>query len=154
MDVKLINPFISATINVLETMAFVGATSGKPYLKKDNVAVGDVSGILALKGVADGTICVSFEEQCILKIVSTMSGETIKKLNSDEIVDAVGKLTNMIAGKARQELKQDGKVFKEANPSVIVGKNHTIADFPDSPKIAIPFHTVHGDFTIEVCFER
>lgn len=152
MDVRLINPFINATINVLETMAFVGASSGKPYLKKDNVAVGDVSGVLGLKGVADGTICVSFEERCILKIVSNMSGKTIKKLNSDEIVDTVGKLTNMIAGQARRELEKDGKIFKEASPSVIVGKNHTIAGFPDSPKIAIPFNTVHGDFTIEVCF--
>ena len=44
MDVTLINPFINATINVLETMAFVKVTAGKPYLKKDNIAVGDVTG--------------------------------------------------------------------------------------------------------------
>ena len=35
MDVKLINPFINATLNVLQTMAFVKCQAGKPYLKKD-----------------------------------------------------------------------------------------------------------------------
>jgi len=38
MDVKLINPFINATANVLETMAFVKPEAGRPYLKKDDVA--------------------------------------------------------------------------------------------------------------------
>ncbi|RZB35766.1 MAG: hypothetical protein SRB2_02816 [Desulfobacteraceae bacterium Eth-SRB2] len=42
---RIINPFINATLNVLETMAFVKSEAGKPYLKKDNVARGDVSGI-------------------------------------------------------------------------------------------------------------
>ena len=44
MDVTLINPFINATINVLETMAFITVTAGKPYVKKANVAVGAVTG--------------------------------------------------------------------------------------------------------------
>jgi len=35
MDVKLINPFLTATLTVLETMAFIKAEAGKPYLKKD-----------------------------------------------------------------------------------------------------------------------
>ena len=34
MDASIINPFISATINVIETMAFLKAKAGKPFLKK------------------------------------------------------------------------------------------------------------------------
>lgn len=153
MDVRLINPFINATINVLETMAFVTVNAGKPYLKKDNVAVGDVTGVLGLTGVANGTISVTFEETCILTIVSNMFGETMNSLNS-EIADAVGELTNMISGQARRELEESGKQFKAAIPSVITGKDHSIIHYTEGPKIAIPFNTDHGDFTIEVCFER
>ena len=153
MDVKLINPFINATINVLETMAFVTVEAGKPYLKKDNVAVGDVSGIIGLTGVANGTIAVTFEEKCILTIVSNMFGEAMTSLN-EEIADAVGELTNMISGQARRELEEMGKIFKAAIPSVITGHNHSIRHYTNGPKIAIPFHTDGGDFTIEVCFER
>jgi chemotaxis protein CheX len=153
MNVKLINPFINATINVLETMAFVTVNAGKPYLKKDNVAVGDVTGVLGLTGIANGTISVTFEEKCILTVVSNMFGETMTELNN-EIADAVGELTNMISGQARRELEEVGKVFKAAIPSVITGRNHSIKHYTDGPKIAIPFSTQTGDFTIEVCFER
>ncbi|MCP3875443.1 MAG: chemotaxis protein CheX [Desulfobacteraceae bacterium] len=152
MDVKLVNPFINATINVLETMAFMNVNAGKPYLKMDSMAVGDVSGLLGLTGIANGTIAVTFEEKCILTIVSNMFGETMSELN-DEIGDAVGELTNMISGQARRELEGMGKVFKAAIPSVITGKNHSIVHYSEGPKIAIPFNTDDGDFTIEVCFE-
>ena len=153
MDVRLVNPFINATINVLETMAFVTVTAGKPYLKKDNVAVGDVSGVMGLTGVANGTISVTFETACILSIVSNMFGEKMSELNN-EIADAVGELTNMISGQARRELEESGKHFKAAIPSVITGQNHSIIHYTEGPKIAIPFNTESGDFTIEVCFER
>ncbi len=153
MDVKLVNPFIDATINVLETMAFMTVIAGEPYLKTDNVAKGDVSGILGLTGVANGTIAVTFEAKCILAVVSNMFGETMSELNN-EIADAVGELTNMISGQARRELGEMGKVFKAAIPSVIIGKNHSVIHFTNGPKIAIPFNTDNGDFTIEVCFER
>ncbi|MBU0969766.1 MAG: chemotaxis protein CheX [Proteobacteria bacterium] len=153
MDVKLVNPFINATINVLETMAFVKVDAGRPYVKTDNLAVGDVTGVLGLTGVANGTIAVTFEGKCILAIVSNMFGEIMESLN-DEIADAVGELTNMISGQARRELEQVGKVFRAAIPSVVIGRNHSIRHYSDGPKIAIPFRTEGGKFTIEVCFER
>lgn len=153
MDVTLINPFINATINVLETMAFLTTQAGKPYVKTDSVAVGDVSGVLGLTGVANGTIAVTFEEKCILVVVSNMLGETMGELNAD-ISDAVGELTNMISGQARRELEEMGKIFKAAIPSVVTGKNHSIVHYTKGPKIAIPFSTEHGNFTIEVCFEK
>ena len=153
MDVRLINPFINATINVLETMAFIRVEAGTPYLKKDNTATGDVSGVIGLTGVANGTIAVTFEAECILAVVSGMFGEEMHELNN-EIADAVGELTNMISGQARRELEEIGKRFKAAIPSVVTGKNHSIIHYTDGPKIAIPFTTEKGDFTIEVCFER
>ena len=46
MDVRFINAFLDGTINVLKTMAFVTPRAGKPFLKKDDTAAGDVSGII------------------------------------------------------------------------------------------------------------
>lgn len=153
MDAKLINPFINATLNVLETMAFMTVRPGKPYLKKDNVAMGDVTGVIGLTGAANGTISITFQEDCILSIVSNMLGEQMLHLNGD-IADAVGELTNMVSGQARKELEIQGRVFKAAIPSVIMGRSHSIAHYTNGPRIAIPFSTDNGDFTIEVCFER
>ena len=153
MDVNIINPFINATSNILETMAFVKSEAGKPYLKNDTTAQGDVSGIVGFTGEANGTVAVTFDELCILKIVSNMLGEEMQEIN-DEISDAVGELTNMISGQARKELAEIDKVFQGTIPAVITGKNHKIETKTTSPKVAIPFTTDFGSFTIEVCLEK
>jgi len=152
MDVNLVNPFLNATLNVLETMAFVKAEAEKPYLKKDNVAQGDVSGIVGITGSVKGTVSVTFDEVCILKIVSNMFGEEMQEINH-EISDAVGELTNMISGQARQEIEEIGKILHGAIPTVVTGKNHKLISMTKGPKIAIPFKTDAGNFTVEVCLE-
>lgn len=150
MDASIINPFITATLNVIETMAFLKATAGKPFLKKDDTARGDVTGVIGITGAAHGTISVTFDEGSILKIVSNMFGEEITELDS-EVADAAGELTNMISGQARQKLEEAGKIFEAAIPSVITGKGHKIIHITDGPKIAIPFTLEKNEFTIEVC---
>lgn len=152
MDVSLVNPFIEATVHVLSSMAFTDAQAGKPYLKKDNVAKGDITGIVGLIGEARGTISVSFTEECILSIVSNMFGEEIKELN-EEVKDAVGEILNIVSGQARLKLESTGRILKGAIPTVIAGKNHTITHITRDTIIAVPFKTQNGDFTIEVCIE-
>jgi chemotaxis protein CheX len=152
MDVKLINPFIEATLHVLSSLAFTSATAGKPYLKKDQLARGDVSGIVGLSGEARGTISVSFSEQSILSIVSNMFGEPVTEIN-DEVKDAVGEILNIVSGQARQKLEAMGRSLRGAIPTVITGKDHTISHITRQPIIAVPFETQNGHFTVEVCIE-
>jgi len=95
---------------------------------------------------------VSFSDGSILSIVSAMFGENIHEMN-DEIRDAVGEITNMISGVARQRLGEVGISLKAAIPMVIMGRNHTIAHITDQPVVAVTFETNQGDFTIELCFQ-
>ena len=99
-----------------------------------------------------GTISVSFQDRCILAIVSNMFREVMSELN-EEIKDAVGEIANMISGQARQELERLGRSLTAAIPTVIMGKDHSISYITTAPIVAIPFSTDHGEFTIEVCFE-
>jgi chemotaxis protein CheX len=153
MDVKFINPFIAATIHVLDTLAHVETKPGKPFIKKDKIARGDVTGVIGLTGKMRGTISVSFSEPCILSIVSGMFGEEMKEMN-EEIRDAVGEISNMISGQARRKLEEDGLSLSAAIPTVIMGKDHSLSHITTYPVIAIPFHTAKGEFTIEVSFEE
>ena len=152
MDAKIINPFINATMNVIETMAFVKSKPDKPYLKKDNTAKGDVTGVIGVTGEANGTVSITFEEASILQIVSSMFSEEITELNF-EVADAVGELTNMVSGQARSKLEELGIIFHSATPTVITGKNHMIVHITDGPKIAVPFTTDAGGFTMEICLD-
>ncbi|PIE74743.1 MAG: chemotaxis protein CheX [Deltaproteobacteria bacterium] len=152
MKAELVNPFITATKNVLETMAFVKITPGKPYLKKDSMATGDVSSVVGMTGSPDGSFSISFKKDIILKIVSNMFGEEITVLN-DEVSEAVGEIANMISGQARQELEVLGYVLDGAIPSVITGEKHELRHISDGPMIAVPFQDEAGrEFTLEICY--
>jgi len=150
MDARFINPFLTGTISVLKTMAFIEARPGKPYLKKDNLARGDVSGIIGLTGSATGSMAISFSKGAILKIVSNMLGEEFKELD-DDIIDAVGEITNMISGVSRKELETIGLTVLAAIPTVVTGKDHSIKHVLGGPSLVIPFETDDGSFVVDVC---
>jgi len=150
MDVRFINPFLNGTVQVLKTMAFVEPKAGKPFLKKDSLARGDISGIIGLTGAARGSLALSFSEGCILRIVSNMLGEEIKTLNGD-IKDAVGEITNMVSGAARKELETLGFNITAAIPTVVSGKDHSISHVLGGPSIIIPFEIPQGRFVVDIC---
>lgn len=150
MDAKFINAFLVGTINVLKTMAFVEPKPGKPYLKKDNLASGDVSGIIGLTGSATGSMALSFSENAIFKIVSNMLGEEMNEVNGD-ITDAVGEITNMVSGAARKELESIGLNISAAIPTVVAGKEHSIKHVLGGPSIIIPFEIEEGPFVVDIC---
>nr|AFZ77037.1 chemotaxis protein cheC [delta proteobacterium ML-1] len=151
MSIEIAKSFIKATNEVLTTMARITPVSGKPFVKKNTVAQGDVSGVIGLTGDKVGTISVSFTQACALGIVRNMLGGDIEDVIRDT-QDAVGELTNMISGKSRQLLSETGLTIHASTPTVIMGKGHTIHHISREPIMAIPFTTDHGQFTVEFCF--
>jgi chemotaxis protein CheX len=150
MDVRFINPFLEGTLEVLTTMAFVNPKAGKPYLKKDNVGKGDVSGIIGITGTIRGSLALSFSSGSILKIVSNMLGEEITSINGD-IRDAVGEITNMVSGAARKKIETMGFSLSASIPTVVSGKEHTITHVLGGPSVIIPFDMDEGSFVVDVC---
>lgn len=150
-DVNFINPFLAAVMNVLGTMANVKVTPKKPYLNKDRTAVGDITGLIDVTGYANGTMSLTLEKDAILKIVNNMLFESFTEID-DQIADAVGELTNMIAGQARAELAKNDMNFQAGSPSVTIGKGESLGHAPEAPILSIPFGTEDGDLVVEVCF--
>ncbi|MGA3118733.1 MAG: chemotaxis protein CheX [Syntrophobacteraceae bacterium] len=153
MDIKMINPFLAATLHVLKTMAQVDAKPGKPFLKKDDIAIGDVSAIIGITGEAQGSMALIFTEQCIKNIASNLLGVPFTELNH-EVRDTVGELTNMICGDARRRLAEDGLILQAGIPTIVGGKGHTIKHIANGPRLAVPFETSQGSFMVEVAFSR
>ena len=150
-DVAFINPFLDAVVGVLGMMASVEATPGKPFINRKRTTVGDITGSIGITGHAKGVMSLTLDEPVILKIVNNMLAENYTELNSD-IADAVGELTNMIAGQARQELANLGLTFKASTPTVVTGKGHRVQHVTTAPILAIPFTTPEGALVVEVSF--
>lgn len=150
VNVEVINSFVRATVHVLKTMAFTEAMAGKPYIKADHTASGDVSGVIGMTGEKESSMSLTFTAASICSIVSSMFGEAFDKID-DDVKDAVGELTNMICGDARRELEEKGYLVKGAIPTVITGHDHSIKHMSNDPVIAIPFRISAGTFVLELC---
>lgn len=152
MNFELAKPFIKATKDVLSMMAMIEVVPGKPYVKKDNQAVGDVTGIVGMSGNKSGTFSITFTRRCAEHIVKNMLGDEVGDIMQDA-QDAVGEITNMISGQARVGLQAFGVNMSGTTPSVIVGDNHSITHQTKAPVMAVPFSCDGGEFTVEFCFE-
>ena len=150
MKVEYLNPFIHATRNVLETMARTKLTTQKPYLKEGATTYGDVTGIIGMASeTVEGSMTISFPAACILQIVSRMLMEEPKTTIDNDIVDAVGEITNMICGGAKAEFGKLGMSFNLATPTMVTGKGVEIHHHSDVPIIVLPFETDCGTFVLE-----
>lgn len=150
--VEIAKPFVKATVSVLSTMAMIEPQPGKPFVKHDNTAIGDISAVIGITGDRNGSISVSFTKKCAIALVKSMLGDDVQDIVQD-VKDAVGEITNMISGQARAGLAELGMHLAGSTPSVIMGDNHTITHVTKEPVVAIPFTTEHGDFFVEFAFE-
>ncbi|WP_354622571.1 chemotaxis protein CheX [Psychromonas sp. MME2] len=154
MNAEFVNPFLSSFINVLQTMAQIDIKPGKPSLKKDAIAHGDVSGLIGMVGpTAKGSFSISLDKKLALNVFRLMVGETLDDI-SDDITDMLGEITNMVAGGAKRQLGEKGFEFNMATPIVVSGPNHTIKHQVDGSKVLMPFHSEHGNAFIEICFNQ
>jgi chemotaxis protein CheX len=148
-NVDFINPLLEAVLNVLSTMANVEVKPAAPYLNTRRTATGDITGQISINGFAEGVIALSLSESVILKIVNNMLFENYTAIN-DDIADAVGELTNMIAGQARQTLSEMGMTFQASTPSVVIGKGKLLEHIPSAPILSIPFTSDDGNLVVEI----
>lgn len=148
MEVEIIDSFIGATKNVIETMTSLKVLAGEPYKKEGKNSFGEVTGMIGMIGDnIQGNMIVSFEESTILKIVNSMLCEKYVSINS-YVVDAVGEITNMICGGTKNGLSGMGMNVGMASPVMLVGKAQ-LSQLKNVPVIVIPFSTEAGQFVVE-----
>ncbi|NNF99865.1 MAG: chemotaxis protein CheX [Desulfobacteraceae bacterium] len=150
MDVKYINPFLMAIKNIFETMIDVPFQLGKPGIKKDRVPPHEISGIIGLSGGVSGCVVINLSREIALQLVSALIGEEVTELN-DDCTDAIGEISNMIAGNAKTDFP--GETTNISVPSVVVGK-HEVSYPSGLPIITIPCKTDQGELVVEVALKE
>jgi chemotaxis protein CheX len=147
MDVRYINPFITATSNVFETMLKVRYKVGKPYLKRPNAPADPkyrIMPAIQLTGPVMGMVVLQFPERVALALVNALTGGAAQTLDADAL-DAVGEITNMIVGGAKKDLP--GGQISISVPMIFTGQQ---IPYPRSiPIIVIPFAASGDSFLIE-----
>ncbi len=147
MKAEFINPFVKATYDVFSTMLNCQLSRGELSLNSGFQPDYDVSGVIGLTGKASGSVVVSLEKGVALSATEALIGSTADTLNED-VVDAVGELTNMIAGSAKAALAN--LEMSISLPNVIAGKNHVISFGSTAQTICVPFTCTWGKLSVEV----
>jgi chemotaxis protein CheX len=88
---------------------------------------GTITGLIGVHGNVSGFITVNMAEQVALAAVGGLLQDQCLKL-TNEVVDGVGELTNIIAGGIKKGLYGSPWLFSNITvPSVIIGQNYQIA---------------------------
>lgn len=147
MQVEYINPFIQSLTNVFRTMLNCELERKSLSLKESHAPTYEVSAVIGLTGKASGAVVLSLSRSVAFKVVETLLDVEVNEINAD-VVDAVGELTNMVAGGAKVGLSQ--YEMSLGMPSMITGRNHAIK-FPSNIRpICVGFGTPWGPLSLEV----
>jgi chemotaxis protein CheX len=151
MDPSYITHFMQSIQNLFSTMLQLEVKLLEPTLKQDPVPSCDISGIIGLSGDVVGSVVFSLPTETATMVVSRFTGEDATGMSDETCSDAIGELVNMISGGAKA--KFEGRNINMSCPSVIIGKNHTVAIQKEIPCVVIPCETECGSFCVEIAIK-
>ncbi|MDB5295448.1 MAG: CheC domain protein [Phycisphaerales bacterium] len=146
MHLRLIPAFVGSIKSVLSTMAGVQVTILPPHLKAETAPPQDVSGVIGFSGTLAGSVVLCFPNATAVKLVGAFAGAEHPS-GSPDFADAIGELTNMIAGAAKSNLGPGATI---TTPVVIIGAGHSVPRLRDLPCLVIPCRCPQGDFAVEL----
>jgi len=134
-------------METFKKMVGVEAKPGKLEMKRDSGLGYDISGIIGISGNAKGMISLSFPRDTAIKVTNKFVGMDNTDI-SDDTIDAIGELANIIAGYAKKELTSLN--ISISLPSVVMGDNHRVKEPKDVFSFVVPFSTELGKFDLAV----
>lgn len=148
MDVKYINPFLTAFTKTLEQLSITDVQRGKMNKKSKLYVDLGVSASIMLNGGLKGNMVLSMSEDTAKKLVSTMMmGMPITSID-DMAKSAIGELASMIAGSLTSQLAALEVMLQIAPPLVLVEP----AEISPLETLAIDFETLLGKIELNIGF--
>ena len=149
-DISLVGPFVRSTKEVFRKMLQSDCRVGEVHPEPHGHKMHSVTAIIGLSGCFSGMIALSTSVAGALQILKKMTG--MESAEVDELVrDAVGEITNMIAGKGKFELAQFE--FDLGLPQVIVGQEYTVYSPRWAKHYWLPLETDFGPCTLDIGFD-
>ena len=149
IDIDYINPVIAGLEDAFSTMLNCKIERTGLGLMESNLALHPVSGIIGISGKAVGTIVLSMSENVAIKVASTMLMSELTEID-DDVMDAVGEMTNMVCGGAKAKLAQYS--LSMSLPNVLCGKECRLHFPQHSYPISIPFQCDWGALALQIGF--
>ena len=151
ITVDYLNPVIESLEATFQTMCNIKIARTGLQLMENNQALQPVSGIIGISGRAVGTIVLSLGTQVALHAAKEMLMlDALLDDVDDDVMDAVGELTNMVTGGAKAKL--EAYQLSMSLPNVLCGDNCRLHFPSNCNPIAIPFKCDWGPLALQVGF--
>lgn len=152
LDESLVTDSLSrATLDVFGTMLGVDAVAGPRYTERQPPH--PTHGLVSLIGMAGawvGTGGISCSAELACKLSSRFLMTEYESVN-DDVLDAMGELTNMIIGNFKNEIEQHVGSLGLSIPTVIFGRNFVARSAAENDWIAVPFECEGETMIVKVC---
>lgn len=126
MDVKLVNPFVEAFVNVMPMLGFQDVKKGNLSLKGKELNSSGVLIIVGIVGSVRGNVVYSFSMEDAKKIASTMMmGMPVSELD-DMSKSALSELTNMLTANAATSFSNMDMMIDISTPTLLHGTNVSV----------------------------
>lgn len=153
MKQEYINPFIRASLDVLQVTSQIEFATSKPYIKKSPFKPEEVLISVGITGQVRGHAVISMDESVAKLIASKMMmGMQVDSL--DEMAkSALSELGNMVMGNVATLLYNQGVTVDITPPSLMVGENISISS-NEMVTICIPLEKDDYRITLDVCLKE
>jgi chemotaxis protein CheX len=147
----MIPKLIEATTEVFETMVFRTLEAGPPTIDGQQPAA-NVVGAVRFLGSLSGTVSFYSSDGAAREIAGALLGISPEDAGN-EVPDAVGEITNMIAGSLRGKLAQSGENLMITPPSVTRGSDFCAQHFNVASRALVPFKMGEKEVFVELILQ-
>lgn len=152
MDVKLLNPFVQAAVEVLKSEVDAIAIRGEVSLQKSSMTSDDITVMINLIGDVYGVVMYGMSTVTCLNLVSKIMGQEFTEFNA-LAQSGVAELGNVITGQATIRFSESGCKSNISPPTVMNGNGVVISTL-DFPRIVVPLESQFGILTVHLALRE
>lgn len=152
MDVKLLNPFVQAAVEVLKVEVGTDVERGDVTLQQSSLTSDDITVLINLVGEVYGVVMYGMSMSTGLEIVSSIMGQRFDGMDA-LAQSGIAELGNVISGRATVRFSEAGYRSNISTPTVLIGSGIEISTL-DFPRIVVPLDTQFGRFTAHLALRE
>jgi chemotaxis protein CheX len=148
---------VQTTEKVFESMVFM-KIKGEPFQGKISIGETHLTAMVGFAGAYVGLAAIHCSERFTRKIAASMLMTSQEKLTAEDVRDALGEVSNMIAGhfkaKLAEQVHTQEQVFEQSVPSVIAGDDFETFAVTDAPRYTAKCTVNEDVFFVEMALKK
>ena len=136
VDSNLVDVIIRSTNAGLQMAGVAPAPVG---ISRMPARAQEVAVVIGLVGQRNGTVTLNASQRATLLLASKFTGNEATEVD-EEVFDAVGEITNIIAGRLKAELSTDRyQISNISCPSIVMGGDYRVHHFRGFSTVSVEF---------------